>query len=129
MDVLKVKLSPQDAVDIVINACEGGINYWGAVKHYDWRSYYVSREAAENNGEIRNLRPDEVLLEVCDKEDEDGKEVWYPITLQGLEDALNALLGEEVYPARFAKKVMDCIEPDEADNIIQYAAFGKIVFG
>jgi len=129
MDVLKVKLSPVDAVDIVINACEGGINYWGAVKNYDWRSYYVSREAAENNGEVRDLRPDEVLIEVCDKEDKDGQEEWYPITLQGLDDAVNAILGDEEYPHRFAHKLMDCIEPDEADIIIQYAAFGKVVFG
>ena len=40
MRILAVELEPKDVADIIHNAIEGGINYWGECKGYKWSEWY-----------------------------------------------------------------------------------------
>ncbi len=119
-----IRVSNEDIDDIVCTALEGGINYWC--------------NSAEVEGEyLGEFASDQIsrggTLKLYDAESDD---VWLldkPKLLNGISKAItNGFLLEYEW-AKFDNEIITLdtcqIDAEVADAIIQYALFGKIIFG
>ena len=114
---LDVDLSQQDIDDIMVAALEGGINYW-------CREAEVVGEMLGDYAHKQISRGGTLILH--DAESSDKWELTLEKFLRGVElyfaQALSAELdGEDIDPTDFDADAVDCI--------VQYALFGKLVFG
>ena len=114
---LDVDLSQQDIDDIMVAALEGGINYW-------CREAEVVGEMLGDYAHEQISRGGSLILH--DAESSDKWELTLEKFLRGVElyfaQALSAELdGEDIDPTDFDADAVDCI--------VQYALFGKLVFG
>ena len=114
---LDVDLSQQDIDDIMVAALEGGINYW-------CREAEVVGEMLGDYAHEQISRGGTLILH--DAESSDKWELTLEKFLRGVElyfaQALSAELdGEDIDPTDFDADAVDCI--------VQYALFGKLVFG
>ena len=118
---IKVTLTTQNIDDIMVSALEGGINYWAG----EAEVIEEKRVAYWGHGQI--ARGGALILHDIENPDE----VWE----LNLEKFLNGFKlwiekGGDEYGAVEDGKV-DCCNIDAgcADEIIQYALFGEIVYG
>jgi hypothetical protein len=114
---LDVDLSQQDIDDIMVAALEGGINYW-------CREAEVVGEMLGDYAHEQISRGGTLILH--DAESSDKWDLTLEKFLRGVElyfaQALSAELdGEDIDPTDFDADAVDCI--------VQYALFGKLVFG
>tara|TARA_R100000234_G_scaffold38340_1_gene22692 strand:- start:12837 stop:13238 length:402 start_codon:yes stop_codon:yes gene_type:complete len=128
--ILDIKLSVEDVIDLLCTAFEGGVEYWcesvrgiggdtsklpkGRSKvqyEYEWLAIGGDLEIGVD-GEIHTLT--EAMFK-------NGMQMW-------LYKNNNV---ETVYDYARKKRVLDIgnIDAGDADNIIQYALFGKLVYG
>jgi hypothetical protein len=129
MRILAVELEPKDVVDIVHNAIEGGINYWGECKGYKWSEWYVG----DSLSELRTDLPDDYVY-VYVREDEDQGDptrdpnTWVPIRKEDVARGLALALAKHphLYTARDNELDTDATG---AEVVIQYAIFGELVYG
>jgi hypothetical protein len=137
MKITSVVLEPQDAVDIVIGAIEGGTGYWAECTDYKWKRWYVNPDAKfddPDHDKLRDIPRDEVLVRI--KEDEDNGEPtrenndWFEITTENLERAVCAVLNSKYAHTISFADYGEGIDVDAtgADIIFQYAMFGELVF-
>lgn len=119
-----VRVSDEDIDDIVCTALEGGINYWccdaEVVGEYlgEWASDQISRGGT---------------LKLYDIESDDVWTLDKAKLLNGISLAItNGFLLEYEW-AKFENEIITLdtyqIDAAVADAIIQYALFGKVVFG
>ncbi len=118
---LKVTLTTQDIDDIMVGALEGGINYWCG------EAEVIEEKRVADWGHEQIARGGVLMLHDI----EDPDEVWE----LNLEKFLNGFKlwvekGGDEYGAVEDGKV-DCCNIDAAcaDEIVQYALFGELVFG
>lgn len=102
-----MKHTTEQLKDIVITACEGGVNYWGKVRFYD-----------PDNGKA-------VLVEYGD---EDTPIATHTINTSTIRKGLRLALESEHENIRFIA-VRDILDADEADIIVQLGLFGELVYG
>ena len=116
---IEIKLTQQDIDDIVCAALEGGVNYWcwkvevvGGKYLGEWASDQISR-----GGWIR----------FYDSETEDN---WL-LTLKKFLNGFRLWVEKGMDHGACADGKVDCcmIDAADADNIVQLALFGDIVFG
>jgi len=138
MKVTKVKLEVTDAVDIVTTAIEGGINYWGECKDYDWKSFYENyddQKYMSQNLPYRDIPRNEILVNVREDEDVCGDEPqtegnpWVGITIQNLEDAVCDVLNSKyAHLIKIRDNEID-VDATGAEVIFQFVVFGDVIFG
>ena len=136
MKILQVQLEPKDIADIVHNAIEGGINYWGECKDYKWQDWYENNledpTAKWSGDKLKDLPDDYVYVNV--REDEDQVQLtrmpntWVPMRKADIERgfALAFAKHPHLYEARDGEVDMDVTG---AEVIFQYAIFGELVYG
>ena len=111
-----VTVSPEDIDDIMIAALEGGINYW-------------CRQAIVVDKYLGEFASDQIsrggILRLCDAESADTWELTREKFLDGLK--LWAENGGTIN--RDGTLDTSEIDADDADQIVQYALFGEVVFG
>ena len=117
---LRVELTQQDIDDIMVAALEGGINYWcdeAAVEGGEYLGEYASDQISRG-GTILLHDTDEDAYRKLDLEKFlKGFKLW----LENGGDQYGAVQGHEV----------DCCNIDAgcADEIVQYALFGEVIYG
>ena len=111
---LVIQLTRQDIDDIMVAALEGGINYW--CFKVDVLGEYLGEYASEQISRGGSLK-------LYDREN--GEKYWLDLEklLKGFELWVEGEAGGAI--------VVDCCEIDAgcADEIIQYALFGEVVYG
>lgn len=118
---IKIHLTEQDIDDIMVSALEGGITYWAGEAEVieekrvaDWGHEQIARGGVLL---IHDIEDPEEVWELNLEKFLKGFKLWY-------ED------GRDEYGAVEDGEVDCCqIDGDRADEIIQYALFGEIVFG
>ena len=138
MKVTKVKLEVTDAVDIVTTAIEGGINYWGECKGYDWKSFYENYDDTKYlmDQVYRDIPRNEILVSVREDLDASGEDKpvtdgnpWVGITIQNLEDAVCEVLNSKyAHLITITDNEID-VDATGAEVIFQFVVFGDVIFG
>jgi len=137
MKVTKVELEVQDAADIVTTAIEGGINYWGECKGYDWKSFYENYDDEKylSDQVYRDIQRDEVLVWVREDVESSGDEPqvegnpWVGITIQNLEDALCKMLSSKYSHLINIREDDTDFDATAAEVVFQFVVFGDVIFG
>lgn len=116
---IKVALTQQDIDDIMVCALEGGINYWCSAAEV------VEEKRVADWGHEQIARGGVLILH--DAESNDKWELNLEKLLNGIKLWIEN--GEDEYGA-FVRGEVDTREIDGAcaDEIIQYALFGEIIF-
>lgn len=121
-------LSTNDIDDIMCTALEGGICYWcdGVTVEGEFLAKYASEQISRGGRLIFDLsEPYE--------DDENGNEIEkYTLTKEMFDKGFELYLRENG-----TKSVTDhkgefdpcCVDADIADQIVQYALFGEVVYG
>jgi hypothetical protein len=107
----------KDIDDIMVGAIEGGINYWGYVT--------PATKKGKPSDEATSQWCTKLLLEggtvyIGDVEDKDE---LFQLTLEGL------IKGIEINHRERARSNPDQYDAEDYDCIIQYALFGRLVYG
>lgn len=116
---MTVNLSTQDIDDIVAAALEGGITYW--CRKAEVVGEYLGEYASEQTS-----RGGELILY-----DAESSDTWILTRAKLLEGLrlwmMNGMdIDHGIYEGKLDTSVIDSVE---ADCIVQYAIFGKVVFG
>lgn len=121
-----VGLTEEDVDDIMVSALEGGITYWAnkAVVVGDYLGEYAS-EQISRGGTLR-IHTEEPFDE-ADTE-------WYELDIEKFKHGFQLWVengGDRYNAIDYSDGTVDCGEIDGpcADEIIQYALFGELVFG
>lgn len=120
---IRAALTQQDIDDIMVSALEGGINYWcrRVIVQGDYLGKYAS-EQISRGGKLA-VWLDEPFEDdkTCYMLDLDKFLAGFKLWIENGGDSYGAIDGLEV----------DCGQIDAgcADEIIQYALFGEIIFG
>ena len=117
--VIEIELHEEDIENIVVTALEGGIDYWASLETEPW---FAEGQGPVSVQAVRQLLSGQ-SIRFCDAEDMTTGDDWV-LTLDKLLAGIKQGLESE------ARNLSD-IEFDaaNADCIIQYALFGKLVFG
>lgn len=115
---LDVDLSQQDIDDIMVAALEGGINYW-------CREAEVVGEMLGDYAHEQISRGGTLILH--DAESSDKWDLTLEKFLRGVE--LYIKNGDRVTVEDFKLVDYGELDAEDADCIVQYALFGKLVFG
>lgn len=124
---IELVVTQEDIDDIMSSALEGGINYWcdSAKVPEEKRVAKWGHEQIARYGELMIH-----LIEPFDNKDTE----WYMLTKEKFLEGLKMYLKDPLYGC-LEKEGMEfvidtCnIDAECADMIVQYALFGKIVFG
>lgn len=122
---ITVYLTQQDIDDIMVSALEGGINYWcrRVVVHGDYLGEYAS-EQISRGGKLA-IWLDEPFEDdkTCYVLDRDKFLAGFKLWIESDGDSYDAIDDSD--------GSVDCGQIDAvcADEIIQYALFGEVVFG
>lgn len=114
---MDVDLTPKDIDDIMVTALEGGITYWCGRAEVvgemlgDYASEQISRGGS---------------LILHDAESSDKWELTRDKFLKGVEQLFKE---SNLVTAEDLTADLGCLDADCADCIVQYALFGKLVFG
>lgn len=134
------KRSPERAEflsDVLTTAVEGGINYWAAVADYRWWSPTLSGGTAEHSDGLANayvtVHPadDDADFEPKTIGVDDIARAINIIAKPGVRPSPEWMSGESEELIKSASRENDCSEIDagDADNILQVAMFGKVIYG
>jgi len=122
---IEQEIKPEDINDFVSTALEGGINYWcgKALKkrNADGSYFGIAKEDVDNIEYASDLIGYNGVLTLCDAESSDKWE----LTLE------NMLKGIQMHCTNRKISVAELLEDydaDDADCIVQYALFDKLVF-
>lgn len=119
--IVPIKITENDVENIIVSSMEGGSNYWMGVDNtgQEWeekpKGEPVSTWATK-------LLIDGKMVRIADKEE--GYDKTYPLTLEKLFNGIK--LNKEQRP--WDSDLSD-LDGQQADCIVQYAVFGKVVFG
>ena len=129
---VEVTLSERFLRDIIITACEGGIGYWSQLESYD------GPEIDEGRGLPLRIR-------VIEEERPDGCEYgkWMTLDTRKVAKAIGMLCKGEVEGLSANRRLnlvrivlVEAADPsyadydaDDADNIVQLALLGAVVYG
>lgn len=117
---MKVTLTQENIDDIMVAALEGGINYWCGCAEVvgEYLGEYGSEQISRGGTlKLHDTESDDVW-ELTLEKFLNGFKLW----LENGDDECGAVSGDgEVDPAN--------IDAGAADLIVQYALFGKLVFG
>jgi hypothetical protein len=136
MKITSVVLEVQDAADIVTTAIEGGINYWGECKDYNWKGFYENYDDQKflHEQKYRNIPQDEALVYVREDIESNGGDPviagnpWFALTIANLEDAVCKVLNSEYAHLINIRDGEIDVDATGAEVIVQYAVFGELVF-
>lgn len=123
-----VFVTDEDIDDIMVSALEGGINYWCDVAKVE----ESNRVSAWGHEQI--ARGGSLKLHVIEPFDNDGTE-WYELTKEKFLNGLKRYLrtpGMEITTLPSGNHMgLDTgqIDANGADEIIQFALFGEVVYG
>jgi hypothetical protein len=131
-----IRLTNEDAADIVHGAVEGGTNYWAEVKDYKWSTWYKDPESTLSS--IREDLPEDFVFvnirEDAEQLDLDEEPKWVGLTKENLERGVIGLI--EKYPHlihgvsnRGEGDVEFDFDATSCDVIVQLAVFGEVVYG
>lgn len=114
---IEVEVSSQDVDDILCAAFEGGIGYWcdEVVVDGKWPEGATYASEALSRG---------ATLKLKDAEPEDDTDGYFTLTLDMFKKGLATYVAKHGWSGDTGD-----IDADAADSIVQYALFGKIVFG
>ena len=117
---IRVELTQQDIDDIMVAALEGGINYWcdeAAVEGGEYLGKYASDQISRGGTLLLHDTDEDAYRKLDLEKFLKGFKLW----LENGGDQYGAVEGHEV----------DCcnIEAGCADEIVQYALFGEVVYG
>ncbi len=143
MKITGIRLTDEDAADIVHCAVEGGTNYWAEVKDYNWKDWYEKDEERSREGYVaerikRDLPDDYVFVNIREDSDQVDPErfsaTWMPLTRKVLEKGVIGLI--ERYPHlihgvsnRGEGDVEFDFDATSCDVIVQLALFEEVVYG
>lgn len=118
---IEAKLTAQDIDDIMVSALEGGITYWAC------KAEVVEEKRCSDWGHEQIARGGALIIH--DAESDDKWELTLEKFLNGVKLWLQN--GDDRYHALQKGGTLDTcvIDGEIADLIIQYALFGKVVFG
>ena len=118
---LTIPLSKNDISDIIVTALEGGINYWAKSARPENNDYSGADFASDVIGEGGTL----IIVP-----DEDSGEEPKELNLENFKIGLAKWMTEQGR-LDLVGGVIDtgCIDADDADQIIQFALFGEIIYG
>jgi hypothetical protein len=114
---LKIELTPQDINDILCTAIEGGINYW--CSHYDTNCILA---------DIKTQYTYEIVahggyITLYDDYDLDGLQLTKTKLMQGIQQWIDS----QTFKPGDAFDIGN-IDAGDADCIVQYALFGRLVY-
>ncbi len=117
---IRVELTQQDIDDIMVAALEGGINYWcdeAAVEGGEYLGKYGSDQISRGGTLLLHDTDEDAYRKLDLEKFLKGFKLW----LENGGDQYGAVQGHEV----------DCCNIDAgcADEIVQYALFGEVVYG
>ncbi len=117
---IRVELTHQDIDDIMVAALEGGINYWcdeAAVESGEYLGKYASDQISRGGTLLLHDTDEDAYRKLDLEKFLKGFKLW----LENGGDQYGAVQGHEV----------DCCNIDAgcADEIVQYALFGEVVYG
>ena len=117
---IRVELTQQDIDDIMVAALEGGINYWcdeAAVEGGEYLGKYASDQISRCGTLLLHDTDEDAYRKLDLEKFLKGFKLW----LENGGDQYGAVQGHEV----------DCCNIDAgcADEIVQYALFGEVVYG
>lgn len=122
---INVRLEQQDIDDIMVSALEGGINYWcrRVVVQGNYLGEYASEQISRGGKLAVWLEESFEDDKTCYVLDLDKFLAGFKLWLQSGLDSYDAV--------DFSDGSVDCGQIDAgcADEIIQYALFGEIIFG
>lgn len=110
------KLTNEDVDDIVAAGFDSGISYWCSqleVKDNDYKGANFTSEVLTRGGSV--------ILQYEDGEDTETQELTIEKLEKGIQMAVDAGMWD-------GDDVCD-VDSDVADNIIQFAIFGELVYG
>ena len=139
-----VEVSDEFLACIITTAVEGGIGYWSQVSDYNWTDPQLDKEPTSHFAEARvheMADADETEYEVYG----DDWSGWYRkegvwVRMEDIARALAKIAGpdeiehcgqtwrERMVSAMIEEDAGD-IDSSDADNIVQVAMFGKLVYG
>ena len=118
------KLTQQDIDDIMVSALEGGICYWS--DRVEVKGPFLGEYASDQISRGGSLR-----IHICDPADDEP--AWHKLTLMKFLEGFGLWIenGGDRYGAVSGDGKVNCGQIDGpcADEIVQYALFGKLVFG
>ena len=117
---LSIQLTQQDIDDIMVSALEGGINYWcseASVEGGEYLGEYASEQISRGGTLLLHDTDEDAYRKLDLEKFLKGFKLW----LENGGDQYGAVQGHEV----------DCCNIDAgcADEIVQYALFGEVVYG
>lgn len=116
--ITSIELSEQDARDILTTAIEAGyygIGYW-----------------ANDHGPItidRDRQTLDITRAQFKAENEQGVVRNYDITTAKIQKAAQKIAQDEHYAGLISDIIEGDVDSDGADNIVQFACFGKVIYG
>lgn len=120
-----VRLTDQDVDDIMTTALEGGIYYW--CDRITVECEYLGEYASDQISRGGTLK-----IHAMEPFDEQGIE-WYELDIEKFAQGFRLWLenGGDRYGAVSCDGKVDCSKIDAvcADDIVQYALFGELVYG
>lgn len=128
---LEAEVTEEDVVDLMVTAIEGGIGYWACLDNSS--ETYVNADACKSDAEVAA----DILLaggNVTFLDDDDRNTFWtlnLSMLLSGIRDFLATPYGHECIRFEGSRVSIDfgMVDADRADQIIQYAMFGNLIFG
>lgn len=122
---LNIQLTQQDIDDIMVAALEGGINYWCSEASVEGGKYlgeYASEQISRGGTLLLYDFEEEAYRKLDLEKLLNGFKLW----VESGGDQYGAVQGEAG-----GAIVVDCGEIDAgcADEIVQYALFGEVVYG
>jgi hypothetical protein len=112
---VKPFITTEEAGDIAITAAEGGINYWARVRRYDWERW-------DGKGD---MPADFIFYTIEDIEE--ARLGRFNVTVKTIKTGYRLMIkaGYNLYdpddPAG--------MDAGEADMVVQFGLFGKVVYG
>lgn len=119
--VIKVALTESDIETIIVNGFEGGCNYWLGLDNGDRQEWTEKPSDEPNSTWATKLLLEGKTVHLFDIEDEDEK---WELTLDKLIAGFSQNANERPFDSNLENG-----DASTSDCIIQYALFGKIVYG
>jgi len=129
-----IKFNDEDLVDILSSALSGGVGYWAFVE-YNPEGYRLAKNLLVENGvEEDSICYEDVLLQMLkidfpiyfddiEEYDENNRYNGNKLTLKKLESGIKQSIIENFWDGDWCK-----FDACVADNIIQLALFGEVVY-
>lgn len=129
---VELKLTEEDLGDIICAAFEGGIGYWGCLdmSKPEWQGKPKNMPISQYITILLVSNEEVTIFDTELEEDELTEEGILILNLDKLLAGIKKYLEEDGLDCAYEGNIDTCnIDADAADNIIQYALFGEIVFG